>query len=78
MNNAGHICDKCRNKLYNPLRLPDVVLHFEYKFMNGLSHFDSDKPCYSPTCGLGGLVLRVLEFQAGYCGFESRSGRDNF
>ena len=28
--------------------------------------------------GLGGLVVSALDFQAGYCGFESRSGRDNF
>ena len=28
--------------------------------------------------GLGGLVVSALDFQAGYRGFESRSGRDNF
>ena len=28
--------------------------------------------------GLGGLVVIALDFQAGYCGIESRSGRDNF
>ena len=28
--------------------------------------------------GLGGLVVSALDIQAGYCGFESRSGRDNF
>ena len=27
---------------------------------------------------LGGLVVSALDFQAGYRGFESRSGRDNF
>ena len=27
---------------------------------------------------LGGLVVRAFDFQAGYRGFESRSGRDNF
>ena len=26
----------------------------------------------------GGLVVSALDFQAGYRGFESRSGRDNF
>ena len=29
-------------------------------------------------CGLGGLVVSALDFQAGYRRFESRSGRDNF
>ena len=29
-------------------------------------------------CGLGGLVVSALDFQTGYRGFESRSGRDNF
>ena len=29
-------------------------------------------------CGLGGLVVSALDFQAGYRGFESCSGRDNF
>ena len=29
-------------------------------------------------CELGGLVVSALDFQAGYRGFESRSGRDNF
>ena len=28
--------------------------------------------------GLGGLMVSVLDFQAGYQGFKSRSGRDNF
>ena len=28
--------------------------------------------------GLGGLVVNALDFQAGYHGFESRSGGDNF
>ena len=28
--------------------------------------------------GLGSLVVSALDFQAGYRGFESRSGRDNF
>ena len=28
--------------------------------------------------GLGGLVVSALDFQGGYRGFESRSGRDNF
>ena len=28
--------------------------------------------------GLGGLVVSALDFQAGYRGFESRSGRDSF
>ena len=28
--------------------------------------------------GLGGLVVSALDFQAGYRGFEARSGRDNF
>ena len=28
--------------------------------------------------GLCGLVVNALDFQAGYFGFESRSGRDNF
>ena len=32
----------------------------------------------SMVCGDGGLVVSALDFQAGYCGFESRSGRDNF
>ena len=27
---------------------------------------------------LGGLVVSILYFQAGYCGFESRSGQDKF
>ena len=30
------------------------------------------------TGGLGGLVVSALDFQAGYRGFESRSGQDNF
>ena len=30
------------------------------------------------SCGLGGLGVSALDFQAGYRGFESRSGRDNF
>ena len=30
------------------------------------------------VCGLGGLVVRALDFHAGYRGFESRLGRDNF
>ena len=30
------------------------------------------------TRGLGGLVVSALDFQAGYRGSESRSGRDNF
>ena len=29
-------------------------------------------------CGLGGLVVSALDFQAGYRGFGSRSGRDKF
>ena len=29
-------------------------------------------------CGLGGLLVSALDLQAGYRGFESRSGRDNF
>ena len=34
---------------------------------------------YQQHCdGLGGLVVSALDFQAGYRGFESRSGRDNF
>ena len=28
--------------------------------------------------GLGGLVVSAPDFEAEYCGFESRSGRDNF
>ena len=28
--------------------------------------------------GLGGLVVSAFDFQVGYHGFESRSGRDNF
>ena len=28
--------------------------------------------------GLGSLVVSAFDFQAGYRGFESRSGRDNF
>ena len=28
--------------------------------------------------GLGGLVISAFDFQAGYRGFESRWGRDNF
>ena len=31
-----------------------------------------------PDRGLDGLVVRALDFQAGYHGFESRSDRDNF
>ena len=31
-----------------------------------------------PISGLGGVVVSALDFQAGYRGFESRSGRDNF
>ena len=30
------------------------------------------------TSGLGGLMVSELDFQSGYRGFESRSGRDNF
>ena len=30
------------------------------------------------VCGLGGLVVSAFDFHAGYRGFESRSGRDNF
>ena len=30
------------------------------------------------TCELGGLVVSALDFHAGYRGFESRWGRDNF
>ena len=35
---------------------------------------------FLPQCqsGLGGLVVSALDFQAGYFGFESRSGQDNF
>ena len=33
---------------------------------------------YATRGGLGGLVVSALDFQAGYRGFESRSGRDNF
>ena len=33
---------------------------------------------YHYKCELGGLVVSALDFQAGYRGFESRSGRDNF
>ena len=29
-------------------------------------------------CGLGGLVVSALDFQAGYRGFEPRSGQDKF
>ena len=38
------------------------------------------KSVYSRTSvgDLGGLVVSALDFQAGYRGFESRSGRDNF
>ena len=28
--------------------------------------------------GLGGLVVSALDFKAGYRGFESRSGQNNF
>ena len=30
MKNAGQICNKCIYITYNRLRLPDVVIHFEY------------------------------------------------
>ena len=57
MKNVGHICDKCIYKMYNRLRLPGIVIHFEYnnsesanvietlfnKLMNRLSDFDSDR-----------------------------------
>ena len=33
---------------------------------------------YRLSCGLGGLVVSALDFQAGYRRFEFRSGRDNF
>ena len=33
---------------------------------------------YVSTCWLGGLVVSLLDFQAGYRGFESCSGLDNF
>ena len=33
---------------------------------------------YASTRGLVGLVVSALNFQAGYHGFESRSGQDNF
>ena len=30
MKYVGHICNKCIYKIYNGLRLPDIVIHFEY------------------------------------------------
>ena len=34
--------------------------------------------CLLSISGQGGLVVSVLNFQVGYCGFKSCSGRDNF
>ena len=33
---------------------------------------------YTIWSGLGGLEVSALDFQAGYSGFKSHSGRDNF
>ena len=41
-------------------------------------HYKKRIKLHSVIPGLGGLVVSALDFQAGYRGFESRSGRDNF
>ena len=35
MRNAGHICDKC---IYNRLRLPGVVIRFEFNIRSESTH----------------------------------------
>ena len=37
MKYVGHICNKFLYKIYNELRLPDVVINFEYNTCNSKS-----------------------------------------
>ena len=46
--------------------------HFKLNFIA----FKVDN-CSTENAGLCGLAVSALDFQTGYCGFESRSGRDN-
>ena len=41
-------------------------------------HYKKRIKFHSVICGLDGLVVSALDFQAGYHGFESHSGWDNF
>ena len=62
-----------------------LLLLFIYFFLNFRSVFvsisfmlNTGKEICISCCGLDGLVVSALDFQAGYRRFESCSGRDNF
>ena len=79
MKDAEHIYDTC---IYNRPRLPGVVIHFKYnsesvnvywkccsiKFMNKLSHFDSDKQCHLLIFRPRPVRLLEPKYNPGYVG----------
>ena len=63
--------------MYRP-RTSRIVLIIVVDHAHGLFHLPVEFTELEASSGLDGLVVSALDFQAGYRGFEFRSGRDNF